>query len=1009
MTAPLDRPVVCPILVGRDAHLQGLERVLDEVSSGSGKTVLIAGEAGIGKSRLLGKIRERALRLGFLSIEGHCFERDRVLPYAPLLDLLRTRWVDQRSDEIRLKMGSAAPDLVKLLPEITARLSGLVASADLRPEHEKQRLFHELGQLFSGLAAAQPLLVVIEDLHWCDEASLDFLLFLARRFADHSILLLCSYRSEEADPSLVHFLAELDRGRLATELALPRLGRTEVGLMLQAICEPQQPVGSQFLDLLHTLTDGNPFFIEEVLRSLIVSPGQWNEKPIGELPIPRSVQDAVQRRTAALRPSARETLRLAAVAGRRFDFALLQALTCRDEQELLAIVKELMAAQLVVEESAEHFAFRHALTRQAIYSQLLARERKSLHLSIAETIERVYADAPDRHRADLAYHFFEAGVWAKALENAQRAGEQAQAFYAPRAAVELFTRALDAAAYQGTAPPAQLYRVRAQAYKTLGEFEWARADFEAALALARAVGDRQTAWQTLLDLGLLWASLNYARTGEYYQQALAMAQALGDPASLGHGLNRLGNWYVNAEQPLLGLRHHAEALTIFEALADRQGIAGTLDLQGMARCCSGDLFGAMATYERAVRLLRELDDRYTLVLSLALLTSSAGDGHFDPLVSDHEEVARAMRAGEEARAIARSIEWPAGEAFACAQLGQSLGARGEYGRALAEAQDACRIAGEIKHRQWLAFAHEVLGRLYLDLLALPAARHHLEQAVLLAREVGSRIWLHAASGALIATCVQQGDLRRAEAVLAAVSDLTDPPQSFGQRLLGCARVELALAQREPARALELADQVYASLVPEDSDGRRRVGPPHLGRLRGQALAALGQLAEAESVLQADVGAARARGCLPHLWRLHVALVATYRTGGRRAEAERELAAAHRIVEDVAAKVPDEPVPELDEISIREYFRQAATAHLYDPQLQHPTRLPDGLTLREIEVLRLLAVGRRNREIAAELFISVRTVEHHVANIYAKIGANRRAHATTYALHHNLVPVGELDR
>jgi predicted ATPase len=180
--------------------------------------------------------------------------------------------------------------------------------------------------------------------------------------------------------------------------------------------------------------------------------GRWDRKPLSELHVPRSIQDAVQQRTDQLSDSARRVLTLAAVAGRRFDFALLQELTQHDEQHLLQLIKELIAAQLVVEESAEQFAFRHALTRQAIYADLLVRERKALHRRIADTLERLYASVLDAHLADLAYHFLEVSAWEKALEYGRSAGEQAQAMYAPQAAIERVTRALDAA-QRGSIPP----------------------------------------------------------------------------------------------------------------------------------------------------------------------------------------------------------------------------------------------------------------------------------------------------------------------------------------------------------------------------------------------------------------------------------------------------------------------------------------------------------------------------------------------------------------------------
>src|SRR5438874_5343595 len=214
----------------------------------------------------------------------------------------------------------------------------------------------------------------------------------------------------------------------------------------------------ELLDTMYALTEGNPFLIEELLKSLIEAgdifdeQGRWKRKEPGELHIPRSVQDAVELRTARLSEGARQVLHLAAVAGRHFDFALLQALTQHDEAQLLPLLKELIAAQLVVEESSEQFAFRHALTRQAVSAQLLVRERKALHRRIAETCERLYASSIEAHLADLASHFSEAGAWEQALAYGQRAGEQAQAFLPHRAPLFTFLRPLKAAG-QLSLPP----------------------------------------------------------------------------------------------------------------------------------------------------------------------------------------------------------------------------------------------------------------------------------------------------------------------------------------------------------------------------------------------------------------------------------------------------------------------------------------------------------------------------------------------------------------------------
>ena len=423
------------------------------------------------------------------------------------------------------------PDLVFLLPDSAPSLQ----LASLEPEQEKRRLFEALTQFFTRQALKQPVLLIIEDMHWSDDTSLEYLHYLARRCAAHPLLVLLTYRSDEVRSRLRQWLAEFDRERLAQELSLSPLTRNHVDAMLRVIFDIQQPIHAEALAALYTLTEGNPFFIEEVLSSLIATGvifyahGAWDGKSMRELRVPRSIKNAVQQRTERLSPAARELLVLAAVAGQRFDFALLQQVLQREEHQLLPLIKELITAQLVVEESAEQFAFRHALTRQAISAELLARERKALHRTTAETMEHLYTTTRDAHLADLAYHFYEAGVWAKALEYEQRAGERAQSLHAPRAAIEHLTHALDAAQQLHVMPPAQIYHARGQAYETLGEFERARSDHERALEAAHTAHDTRMEWQSMMALGFLWAGRDYTQAGGWFRRAGELAERLADP------------------------------------------------------------------------------------------------------------------------------------------------------------------------------------------------------------------------------------------------------------------------------------------------------------------------------------------------------------------------------------------------------------------------------------------------------------------------------------------------
>ncbi len=1004
MTAPLQQPILCPLLIGRQRHIRVLERLLEQALSGAGQVLVISGEAGIGKSRIVSEMKAVARSAGMRILQGTLFEPDRSLPYAALLDLFRRTFSAAEPAAIARDVGASAPELMKLLPELARSFPGMTPTPLLEPEQEKRRLIETLTQCFVQLSARQPLLLVIEDLHWSDETSLEALLSLSRRVGDHPILLLMTYRSDEVHAGLRHLLAQLDRERLGGEMRLGPLDRGEVEAMLHAIFPLQRSLPADVLDTLYRLTEGNPFFLEETLKALAVtgdlfSPdGTWARRPSDEFRIPRSIHDAVQRRVQRLTPAARELLELASVAGQRFDVALLQALTNTDERSLLRLVKELIGAQLVIEVSAEHIAFRHALTRQAIYSELLARERKSLHRSIAETIERLYTARLDAHLAELAYHTYEAGLWEKALDYAQRVGERSLALYAPRAALDQFTRALEAAQHLAGQPSPALYHKRGLAYETLGDFEHARADYEAALHAAQNQDDHSAEWQAMLDLGLLWAGRDYVEAGIYYRQAFDLAQTMDDPLRLAQSQNRLGNWYLNVDQTVEAIRFHQEALALFQTAGYQRGIAETLDLLGMASLLNSAPLESAAYLERAVLLWREIGDRQWLSSSLATLTLSGICYHTDKAFPVFQ---RDLASGEEALQIAREIGWYPGEAYALLVMVSCLGPRGEYGRALELGRQGLALADKIEHRQWATASRWALGAILLDLLALEEAREVLEEGWKLATAIGSRHWIGCIAGLLTTTYLAQGPPVQAEAVLAEALPPGTPFQSVGQRAVWCGRAELALASQEPQEALRISNALLAS-HPNAGEGQK---PLRVARLRGAALAALQQVSEAKAELHSAYRLAKAQGWRSLVWRLGVDLGQCYRAERRHAEAEQYFAAARSELESLAARVPDD--------HLRTTFLERAHALLPPPRPSLLRRAQageyGGLTARELEVARLVAEGKSNRAIAEALVISERTAESHVTNILLKLNLTSRTQIAAWTIEKGLTSPQERSR
>jgi DNA-binding CsgD family transcriptional regulator/tetratricopeptide (TPR) repeat protein len=984
---PSDKPVISPIIVGRDQEVGFLASCLEEARTGRGRCVAVSGEAGVGKSRLVDEVSRQAEQLNFAVFRGTCFESDLSFPFAAVVEGLRAAFAGRNQGEIGQVVGALGPELIKLVPELGVILPGIRPSPPLEPAAEGRRLFEVLTRFLWQYAGKRPLFVALEDLHWGDNRSLDFVYALARRLQDRPALLLFSYRLSEAN-RLGSLLARLNRDRLAGELVLGPLGPDDTELMVQAKFGVSQPVRRDVVRLLYGLTGGNPFFIEEVLKgwvsagSVSRTAGGLDWAPPGHLAVPRNVHEAVRQRLPRLDNELRTLLSLAAVAGQRFNLATICELSGRDAAAVLTGLDGLAAAQLVVEVSPENFAFRHPLTRDAVYSGLRPSELRTLHRRMVDVLAKAGSRSPEGRVGELAYHCYAGGLWEKALEFSARAAERASALYAPQEAAEHLNRAVLAAHQLGIFPPPGILRARGKARETLGHAAEAGRDYEAALQAARASEDRLAEWQALLDLGILWAARDQQVAGSYIGQALALARELEDPALLAQSLNAVGDWYAQTGNPGPAIGLHEEALARFETLGDEAGVAWALNLLGMASQLQGDLIRARDCFERSADLFRRLGNLRGLASALTNL-SICGGGHQHDLEVAAMGLDRAVAVGEEAVRVAREIYWGAGEAFALAELTLRLILRGDYRRAQTLGEAALKLAEDIGEPQWIVAACRSLGRLYLDLLAWEQARNWFERAYQLLARLGSGLWEGYVTAGLAVACIGEGELECARSLLCRVLAPELPAETRWQRQMWGAAAELALAENKPELALEITARLKAST--------RNLSPgavvPRLWVLQATALTRLRRLAEAEALLLEAGRWASDRGLPGWSWRIHLGFGLVYRAWGRRKEAGAELLEAGRIVRELAAGLTDGDV--------RAQFVGRATGTIPPVRGAEPKRA--GLTAREWQVARLISQGKSNREIAEELFISGRTVESHVASIMTRLKLASRAGIAAWAV------------
>lgn len=1006
----INRPVVCPILIGRTQDLANLQGLLDRAKSGQGRVALLCGEAGVGKSRLIAELKKYATSQNFLMLQGNCFQADQVFPYAPFLDLLRAYFSSSSPPANYQDATSLVQEISRFFPDAIALISQpvppkILSSIDL--QQEKRRLFALLLRFFTQLTAYSPLMIVMEDIHWSDDTSLELLVYLVRGCRYFPIQFVFSYRGEEVSPELRHTLVDFDREHLACEFCLQPLNRTDVDMMLHAIFSSKEGIHIGLSESIYQLTEGNPFFIEEVLKSLIATDeiinkaGNWEQTRLlgisaHHLSFSRGVQDAVYQRTKLLSPDARQVLTLAAVAGRRFDLTILQQVMQTDASRILALVKELVASQLVIEEDADRFSFRHALTRQAVYTELLISERKALHRCIAETMEQSVSASPlmDTRLVDLAYHYFEGGVWLKAAEYGQRAGERALNLYAPRAAIEHLTRALTGLKHLARTPTVSILRARGQAYETIGAFMQAKADYEQALSIALQDRAGQMEWQCLLDLGFLWAGHDYTQAGQWYKKSLDRARLLVDSKFHAHSLNRVGNWLVNTGQVEEGLQAHQQALTLFEMQNDTHGMAETFDLLGMAHGIYGDTMRAVEQYRRAIELFRGLGDHPRLISSLATFVVYTGPFFAETTYSACESFEHCSQCIMEASNLACQIDSQVSQAYIEWIAGGFFSSIGELGQGLSHAQKALQIATEIKHTQWMAGAYFTLGRIYILFLDATGAAQALKTGLQLASETGSAWWIGNITAYLVQALLMQGKVTQAKEVLQTALTEEHLPRNSPERRINWVRGELALAENEPEVALKIADRLLLSVPGEEQSQLI----PRLLNLKGEALARLSRSEEALQALEEARMGAVARRERSLLWQIHRALGWQYQRLKKHEQAQSHFHSARQIIADLASTITDSPLGE-------RFSRIALSTLPKEKPITASNAAKSsfgGLTVRERDVVRCIAQGKSNHEIAEELIVSKKTVETHINNILSKLNFISRAQIILWAIEKGLV-------
>jgi class 3 adenylate cyclase/tetratricopeptide (TPR) repeat protein len=430
-------------LIGRERELSELEDTLLAASRGDARVALIAGEAGMGKTRLAEEVISRARKIGFEVLTGACSEAELALPYLPFVEAIGNYLARTDLATLRERLGPSARELGRLFP----RLADGGAQSDMGdPAHARLRLCEALTELLQVPAERRGLLLVLEDLHWADASSREVLDFLVRRLRTGRVMILATYRSDEMHRKhpLLPTVQGWIRSGLVEVVELSPLSPEGIGGMVRAIFD-EEKVTDEFRDFLHGRCEGNPFVLEEMLKLAIdrgdlyrTEAGRWERKDLGELRLPRTVKDTILLRVERLDDDQIQLLGTAAVLGQSFDTSLLTAASGQAGEVVEEALHAAEQQQILEEASGGRYRFRHALTREVIYEDLPAPKRERLHLRAAEVLR----GRPGFATVDVVRHLMAGNAFTEALPLCLQAANEANRIGAYEEAIDLFRRAL---------------------------------------------------------------------------------------------------------------------------------------------------------------------------------------------------------------------------------------------------------------------------------------------------------------------------------------------------------------------------------------------------------------------------------------------------------------------------------------------------------------------------------------------------------------------------------------
>jgi class 3 adenylate cyclase/DNA-binding CsgD family transcriptional regulator len=913
--------------------LKTIERRLRGLAEGQSALVLIAGVSGIGKTSLVMAFQERVQQIGAKFISGRCSEQE-ITSYLLWRGVTRVAAANDVSiDSLPIPFGE---------------------KWEARSSYE---LKDALGNWFNAWAGKQPLVILLDDLHWADTDSLELLDYLTSQPVSAPILFVGTYRSEERHlrHALYNHLPKLQRNRVFDLIHLEPLNRNDIERFLNVYLGGPSP---KLVDYLLERAEGHPFFTVELLNDLIQQ-GLLVQNPEGlwlppeeSAPVPAFLKQLITRRVSRLGEQAEQLLGIGAVVGESWGLPIVEGLLNISEAELLEALEHALKAEIIQpeDEKAEIYRFSHGLIRQILYSGQLARRRRYYHAQIAAQYEE---QQPDNVFA-IAYHYYEAEKWEKAVEYCLAAGEQSSTRHANHSALQWYQQALTAAERTGEALDSavhlSIYERIGRSYQALDQKKEAEITYSRMREIAQLSGDRVAEVIALIHLSWVRIFLYQLDLADKnVKEALKIGEQNDDLRLMTHVHVCLANLALIRGQYDQSLNYYEQIIQNAEVLGESRILLDTLRHLAFQSTWLCQYPQAEAFARQAVELARESEDSY--VIAGAMMNLS----------------------------------------FVQIESGEYL----EAYRNIQSTLKAIEVSGTHHHQKPRLL--NLMGYLSLEL-------GNPQEAL---------IWDQKALDSIIDTHIQSLEMRR-YSLLNQATDLLQlgKLEEAQERIVQFEAIkegveinytrwhnryqlllsELHLVQGAFDQAIEMAQDAHS--LSESKGMHKNTAKSHW--FEGQALAGKMRFKEARDHLEKAVGIVDEIGHGSLRWKIRLTLAEVLRKSGQSPDG----------VLKQARELVDETIRSLSGAPLQKHFLNSAWIQQIQDLEQNPTPekqvFPAGLTLREIEVLQLVARGATNQEVGDALHISVRTVNTHMTSILNKIGCDNRTAASAFAIQHNLV-------